>query len=256
MGYAPLVSVIVPVYKTEKFIHRCIDSVLNQTYSNWEMILVDDGSPDACGQICDSYAEKDGRIHVIHQENQGLSAARNAGIKICKGEWIYFLDSDDLWLPEKLEKQINFMISHEYVFSYHEYEKIDEYGKPLNVYVTGPKIVTKQKMYNYCYPGCLTFMYNVKTMGQIQIKDIKKNNDYAILLQLCKKANCYLLKENLAEYRIRKKSISHDKLMKKLKSHYDLFHGCDGKPAVIAFWYACWNMWYGVIKKVKYERKF
>ena len=72
MGYAPLVSVIVPVYKTEKFIHRCIDSVLNQTYSNWEMILVDDGSPDACGQICDSYAEKDGRIHVIHQENQGL----------------------------------------------------------------------------------------------------------------------------------------------------------------------------------------
>ena len=99
-------------------------------------------------------------------------------------------------------------------------------------------------------------MYNVKTMGQIQIKDIKKNNDYAILLQLCKKANCYLLKENLAEYRIRKKSISHDKLMKKLKSHYDLFHGCDGKPAVIAFWYACWNMWYGVIKKLKYERNF
>ena len=70
MGYAPLVSVIVPVYKTEKFIHRCIDSVLNQTYSNWEMILIDDGSPDACGQICDSYAEKDDRIHVIHQEYQ------------------------------------------------------------------------------------------------------------------------------------------------------------------------------------------
>ena len=104
MGYAPLVSVIVPVYKTEKFIHRCIDSVLNQTYSNWEMILVDDGSPDACGQICDSYAEKDGRIHVIHQENQGLSAARNAGIKICKGEWIYFLDSDDFFEFDMLEK--------------------------------------------------------------------------------------------------------------------------------------------------------
>lgn len=108
MGYAPLVSVIVPVYKTEKFIHRCIDSVLNQTYSNWEMILVDDGSPDACGQICDSYAEKDGRIHVIHQENQGLSAARNAGIKICKGEWIYFLDSDDFIVEDALEKMIFF----------------------------------------------------------------------------------------------------------------------------------------------------
>ena len=78
--------------------------MLNQTYSNWEMILVDDGSPDACGQICDSYAEKDGRIHVIHQENQGLSAARNAGIKICKGEWIYFLDSDDFFEFDMLEK--------------------------------------------------------------------------------------------------------------------------------------------------------
>ena len=114
MGYAPLVSVIVPVYKTEKFIHRCIDSVLNQTYSNWEMILVDDGSPDACGQICDSYAEKDGRIHVIHQENQGLSAARNAGIKICKGEWIYFLDSDDFIVEDALEKMIFFSKSGTY----------------------------------------------------------------------------------------------------------------------------------------------
>ena len=114
MGYAPLVSVIVPVYKTEKFIHRCIGSVLNQTYSNWEMILVDDGSPDACGQICDSYAEKDGRIHVIHQENQGLSAARNAGIKICKGEWIYFLDSDDFIVEDALEKMIFFSKSGTY----------------------------------------------------------------------------------------------------------------------------------------------
>ena len=98
--------------------------------------------------------------------------------------------------------------------------------------------------------------FNKTTEKNFVIKDIKKNNDYAILLQLCKKANCYLLKENLAEYRIRKKSISHDKLMKKLKSHYDLFHSCDGKQAIIAFWYACWNMWYGVIKKLKYERNF
>ena len=103
MGYAPLVSVIVPVYKTEKFIHRCIDSVLNQTYSNWEMILIDDGSPDACGQICDSYAEKDDRIHVIHQEYQGQGAARNAGLEVGRGDWLYFLDSDDFLVPEALE---------------------------------------------------------------------------------------------------------------------------------------------------------
>lgn len=108
MQYNPLISVIIPVYKTEKFIHRCIDSVLRQTYSNWEMILVDDGSPDECGHICDDYAEKNDRIRVIHQENKGVSAARNAGIKVCKGEWIYFLDSDDFIVEDALEKMICF----------------------------------------------------------------------------------------------------------------------------------------------------
>ena len=111
-------------------------------------------------------------------------------------------------------------------------------------------------MYHYGYPGCLTFMYNTKAIGLIQIKDIKKNNDYAILLKLCKKANCYLLKENLAKYRIRKKSISHDKLSKKLRSHYDLFHFCDDKPPLIAFFYACQNMFYGILKKRNYEKIF
>lgn len=144
-----------------------------------------------------------------------------------------------------------------YVFSYTEYEKIDEDSKPMNIYVTGPASVNKRKMYRYDYIGQLTMMYSAKHFGLIQIKDIKKNNDYAIRLQLYKKPNtvCYLLKEDLALYRIRKKSISHDKLSKKLKSHYDLFHFCDEKNALVAFWYACWNMWFGVLKKKKYEKK-
>lgn len=95
MGGTPLVSVIVPVYKVEKYIHRCVDSILAQTYMNLEIILVDDGSPDCCGEICDEYAAKDGRIRVIHQENRGVSAARNAGLDICTGEFITFVDSDD-----------------------------------------------------------------------------------------------------------------------------------------------------------------
>ena len=143
----------------------------------------------------------------------------------------------------------------------HEYTKkysvIDEDDIPINIYVTGPDVVNKRKMYNYDYIGQLTMMYSAKHFGLIQIKDIKKNNDYAIRLQLFKKAGteAHLLKENLAKYRIRKKSISHDKLSKKLKSHFDLFHMCDEKPAIVAIWYACWNMWFGVLKKKNYEKK-
>ena len=91
----PLISVIVPVYNVEKYIHRCVDSIINQTYTNLEIILVDDGSPDRCSEICDEYANKDSRIKVIHQKNSGLSAARNAGLDICTGDYIAFVDSDD-----------------------------------------------------------------------------------------------------------------------------------------------------------------
>lgn len=95
-----LISIIVPIYKVENFLHRCVDSILNQTYKNLEIILVNDGSPDQCGEICDEYAKLDNRVTVIHQENGGLSDARNAGIKIAKGEFIAFIDSDD-WIHEE-----------------------------------------------------------------------------------------------------------------------------------------------------------
>ena len=96
----PLVSIIIPIYKVEPYLRRCLDSIVNQTYTNLEIILVDDGSPDGCPQICDEYAAKDNRIVVIHKENGGLSDARNAGLDICKGEYISFVDSDD-WVDEK-----------------------------------------------------------------------------------------------------------------------------------------------------------
>ena len=172
-----------------------------------------------------------------------------------QGEWIAFLDSDDLWMPEKLEKQLEFMRQGNKVLSYTEYERIDEDGNPLNIYVSGPAMVDKRKIYNYDYIGQLTMIYSAKHFGLIQIKDIKKNNDYAIRLQLFKKdgTQAFLLKECLSKYRVRKKSISHDKLSKKLKSHYDLFHKCDEEPGPVALWYACWNMWFGLQKKRKFE---
>ena len=99
----PLISIIVPVYKVEQYLHNCLNSVLAQSYTNWELILVDDGSPDSCGTICDEYTQKDNRIKVIHKENGGLSSARNAGLGVMTGEFVSFLDSDDFWLSDYLK---------------------------------------------------------------------------------------------------------------------------------------------------------
>lgn len=250
-----LVSIIMPSWNTGRFIEETIDSVIAQTYPNWELLIVDDCSTDNTDELVAKY--KDDRIKYFKNEkNSGAAFARNRAMREAQGEWIAFLDSDDLWTPEKLEHQINFMKKNGYSLSFTEYEKIDEESKPLNIYVSGPDKVNKHKMYNYDYIGQLTMMYSVKEFGLIQIKDIKKNNDYAIRLQLYKKPGtcAYLLKENLAKYRVRKVSISHDKFRRKFKSHYDLFHMCDEKTAVVAMWYACWNMFYGILKKKNYEK--
>ena len=101
------VSIIVPVYKVERYLPRCIESILKQTYTNFELILVDDGTPDRSGIICDRYAEKDSRIRVVHKENGGVSSARNAGIDVAKGEWLTFIDSDDWVANDYLEVLLN-----------------------------------------------------------------------------------------------------------------------------------------------------
>ncbi len=252
-----LVSIIMPSWNTAKYISQSIQSIQNQTYQKWELIIVDDCSTDNTDEIIIPFLA-DKRIRYFkNKRNCGAALTRNYALKKAQGEWIAFLDSDDLWKPEKLEHQINFMRKNGYTLSYTEYDKIDESGNLLNIYVTGPKVVNKRKIYRYDYIGQLTMMYSSKQFSVIQIKDIKKNNDYAIRLKLFKKPNteAFLLKENLASYRIRKASISHDKLRKKLKSHYDLFHKCDEKMAIVALWYASWNMFFGLLKKKLYEKK-
>ena len=108
----PIISVIVPIYNVEYYLYRCVDSVLAQTFTDFELILVDDGSPDNCGNICDEYAEKDNRIYVIHKKNGGLSDARNAGLDVAKGDYIIFVDSDDYIESDLLEKAVSVLKKH------------------------------------------------------------------------------------------------------------------------------------------------
>ena len=121
-----MISVIVPVYKVEQYLHRCIDSILAQTYRDLEIILVDDGSPDNCGLICDEYASKDSRIKVIHKTNGGVSSARNAGLDVASGDYIAFVDSDDYVLPQYLEYLLEAILINESDISYCSYEKVDD----------------------------------------------------------------------------------------------------------------------------------
>lgn len=251
-GMNGLVSIISPSYNCEKFIDKTIESVLAQTYKNWELIIVDDCSSDNTDAVVARYNDK--RIKYLkNDENSGAAVSRNRALREAKGRWIAFLDSDDLWLPEKLEKQIHFMESNNYHFSYTNYEEINEEGEKLGVKVTGPKVITKTGMINYCWPGCLTVMYDAEFYGLLQITDIKKNNDYAMWLKICRKADCYLFDEFLAEYRRgRTGSISTHSYWKLIDWHYKLWHDAEGFGVVHSWFNTVRNLVFGLYKKVMY----
>lgn len=249
-----LVSIIMPSYNTGRFIKETIESVLLQSYENWELLIVDDCSTDDTDEVVSDFLT-DERIHYIKNEkNCGAAVSRNRALGEAKGKWIAFLDSDDLWEPEKLQKQILFMRENGYRFSYTNYIEIDEGSHPNGRYVTGPKRITRHGMYNYCWPGCLTVMYDAHTVGLVQIEDIKKNNDYAMWLKVCKKADCYLLNESLAKYRKRSGSISNHGYIKLIKWHYKLYREAERRGPVTATILTLRNLFFGVIKKIRYVK--
>lgn len=250
-----LVSIITPSYNTANFIGKTIESVLEQTYQNWEMIIVDDCSQDNTDEVVQQYLF-DKRIKYIKNEvNSGAAVSRNRGLQEARGRWIAFLDSDDLWDTNKLEKQVYFMISKNVYFSYTNYEEIDESGKARNIILTGPSKISKQGMYNYCYPGCLTVMYDADYVGLIQIKNIKKNNDYAMWLEISKKADCWLLDENLAKYRRRSGSISRQSIITMIGWHYKLWHEVEGKNRSDSLVLTLKNLIFGFRKKLLYKKR-
>lgn len=252
-----LVSVIMPSYNTAPYIEETIQSVLNQTYTNWELIIVDDCSTDNTDEVLETI--KDDRIRYFKNEkNSGAAVSRNKALREAKGQWIAYLDSDDIWMPEKLEKQIRFMEENGYIFSYTNYEEIDVDGYKTGVKVTGPKKITKTGMFNYCWPGCLTVMYDANKIGLIQIEDIKKNNDYAMWLKVCRKADCYLLDEILGQYRKgRVGSVSTHSIRTMIGWHYKLFTENEKMKAITAFICTIRNLLFGFWKKIKYvERKY
>ena len=257
MKEVDLVSIITPSYNTARFIAETIESVMAQTYTNWEMIIVDDCSTDNTDEVVAVYVAKDSRIHYLKNEgNSGAALTRNRALREARGRWIAFLDSDDLWHPEKLERQIVFMKTNNYAFTYHEYIEIDGQNKELGVYVSGKKHIGCFGMFACCWPGCLSVMYDAEKIGLIQIGDVKKNNDTAMWLKVIRKADCHLLRENLARYSRRANSITPKPLWKRVWAHYPLFRVAEGMNPVTATFWVLMNMIGNGYKKIFYTNKY
>lgn len=250
-----MVSIVMPSYNTAQYIGDSIRSVLAQTYTNWELLIVDDCSTDDTDAVVASF--QDDRIRYFkNPSNSGAAVSRNKALREARGRWIAFLDSDDLWHQEKLERQLRFMQEHGYSFSYTNYTEINERSEPLGRVVTGPKRITKTGMFNYCWPGCLTVMYDASAVGLIQIVDIKKNNDYAMWLKICRQLNCWLLDEDLAKYRKRRGSISSHGYLMLISWHYKMFRVALDLGVIASVFLTGRNVVFGLIKKVVYVKRF
>ena len=251
-----LVSIIMPSYNCGKYVEETIRSVQAQTYQNWEIIFMDDCSTDDTVKKVMDLRVKDSRIKLYQNKgNMGAAISRNNALKEASGRWIAFLDSDDLWEPTKLEKQVKFMEEKGYKFTYTCYSEMDAEGNETGVVVSGPSRVTKAGMFAFCWPGCLTVMYDSKAIGVLQIEDIKKNNDYAMWLKVCRTADCYMLPEVLAKYRRgRSGSVSSHSIKTMIKWHYKLFHDAEKMGVIPSLWHTGVNLACGFYKKMKYVK--
>lgn len=239
-----LVSIITPTYNSAKYIKETIESVLNQTYSNWEMIIVDDDSKDNTQDVVEQI--KDKRIKYIKlSENSGAAIARNTAMKNASGKYMAFLDSDDIWKKDKLDKQLKFMKENNYNFTCTAYEKIDENGKSLNKIFSPKKRADYNRILLDCPVGNSTVMYNVDNLGKFEVPNIRKRNDDALWLQILKKEKfIYGMTDILMKYRVRSNSISSNKFSL-IKYHWQLYRDIEHLSVIRSVFHICW---WGMIK--------
>jgi len=231
------VSIIVPMYNAEKFIVKTIESVLSQTYENWEMLIMNDVSTDNSLAVVNEFAKKDDRIQVVNTEkNMGVVKGRNHLIDLANGKYIAFLDADDYWHSQKLEKQIKFMKEKNASISCTEYTRVRENGEKINEIVIKPEISYTDMLKNN-YLGCLTVMYDVEKVGKRYFKELEKNEDYVLWLEIVKDVKTiYGLKENLAYYRVLDNSRSSNK-SKTAKVRWEIYRKIEKLPLLKSIYY-------------------
>lgn len=214
MENLPLVSVIVPCYNMERFIAYTIESVQRQTYPHWELLIVDDTSTDRTAEIVQQHCAQDERIHfVVKPKHSGIADTRNQCIKMAKGRFLAFLDADDMWHPEKLEKQLQFMTERNIGFSYSSYDCIDEAGHPLEKQVKAAGDLNYDDYLHNTIIGCSTVMIDTTIIGEVVVPNFRTSEDTATWLNILKKGFlAYAIEQPLTSYRIRQHSASSNKL--------------------------------------------
>lgn len=236
-----LVSVITPTYNCAKYIGRTIDSVLAQKYQNWEMIIVDDCSKDNTKEIVDEYMKDDTRIkyHLLN-ENSGAAVARTTAMKLAQGSYMAFLDSDDIWMPDKLERQIKWMTENSYAFTCTAYEQIDEEDNLLGKTIKAIKKTDYNRLLLDCPVGNSTVMYDVEAMGKFEVPNIRKRNDDALWLTMLKKEKyIWGMPDVLMKYRIRQGSISSNKLAV-IRYHWILYREIEHLSLIRSAFHICY----------------
>lgn len=237
MTSKPEVSVITPVYNAEDFLSETIESVLNQTYESFEYLLVDDCSTDNSASLIKEFAKKDSRIKYIKlPENSGAAVARNTGLEEAKGRFIAFVDSDDKWYPEKLERQLDFMVTNDKPFTYTNYEHISEEGEILS----SPKLPEKldySGLLKNTAIACSTVVIDRKVIGDFRMPLVRKGQDTATWLKILRNHDyAYLVDDVLNQYRGREGSLSSNKLSA-LKRTWNTYRNLEKLPLHKALYY-------------------
>jgi len=242
------VSIITPSYNSLEYITMTIDSVLAQIYTNWEMIIVDDVSTDGSDKIIEQYIKRDKRVKLIRlKENLGPALARNRAIREATGRYIAFLDADDLWFPEKLEKQLNFMKKHKLSLVYSSYETIDEDGLKINMRIA-KEYIGYVDMLKSNHIGNLTAIYDSKLIGKIYMDDMG-HEDYILWLKILKRiGHTRGIVEPLAQYRILSTSISSNKI-KTLKWQWRIYRKIEKLDILKSSYYFAWYAYYALMKR-------
>lgn len=227
-----------------------INSIINQSYNNWELLITDDCSSDITWEILKKYSHEESRIKIFQlDKNSGPGVARNNSIKNASGRFIAFCDSDDQWKPNKLEKQIKFMLDNNLALSFSSYEVIDEEGKKISQ-VRAPEKVTYKAMLRNNYIGCLTAIYDAQKLGKIYMPEVRKRQDWALWLAILKKIPYAIsIQENLAIYRDSSKSISSNK-MNLLKYNWNIYRNVEKFSVVKSFLFLIQFLFFYFIKKV------